>query len=242
VLTTIGPVGMAVTGLAVHPTTGVLYGTTGGSAASPNPNSLIRINRTTGVGTLIGATGLGGPVADIEFRADGTLFGWSEGSDELVTLNLTTGVGTVVGPSGQSTAGSGLAFGAGGVLFLTGEGANGELETVNPATGLVTLGPVMTGSPNGNEINALAFSAGVLYGSDFAGGGAGGAANLVRINTATGVITNLGSTINGLDAIAFAAAAAPGEGIGIPTLSEWALVLMMLLMIAAAYWAHRKRS
>ena len=243
VLSTIGPIGMPVTGLAVHPTTGVLYGTTGNGGGAPvNPNSLIRINRTTGVGTLIGATGLGNPVADITFRSDGTLFGWSEDTDDLVTLNLTTGVATVVGPSGVGTAGSGLTFGAGGVLFFTGQGATGDIATVNPATGLVTAGPALTGSPNGNQINALAFNAGVIYGSDFAGGGAGGAANLVRINTATGVITDLGPTIDGLDAIAFGAAFAPGDSVGIPTMSEWALLLLALLMVAVAFRAHRKRT
>ncbi len=242
VLSTIGPIGMAVTGLAVHPTTGVMYGTTGGNSPVA-PNSLIRINRVTGVGTLIGATGLTDPVADISFRANGTLFGWSEDTDDLVTLNLTTGVATVVGPSGVGTAGSGLAFSPGGTLFFTGQGAGGALATVNPVTGLVTAGPIMTNSPNGNQINALAFRGAILFGSDFAGGGAAGAANLITINTTTGVITDLGATIPGLDAIVFAAALAPGAGGPlVPTMSEWALLLMALLMAATAFWAARKRN
>jgi hypothetical protein len=92
----------------------------------------------------------------------------------------------------------------------------------------------MTGSPNNGPMNALAFnSAGVLFGSDFAGGGAGGAANLVTINTTTGVITNVGSTIAGLDAIAFRPAAAVAV-VPVPTLSEWATIALAMLMLVFA--------
>lgn len=241
VATTVGPIGFAVTGLAMHPTTGVLYGSTGGNAPV-SPNSLIRINTTTGAGTLIGPTGLGGPVADIEFRANGTLFGWSEGSDELVTLNLATGAGTVVGPNTLSTFGSGLAF-VGGTLYLADDGNDGVLHIINAATGAATNGPTLSGSPGaaGNPISALATRGGTLFGVDLLNSGAR-TAFLVTINPTTGVITNIGPTIAALDAIAFGVAAAPGDGTGIPTMSEWALILMILLMIATAYWARRKRS
>src|SRR6266513_5698416 len=51
VLVDLGPSGFSITGLAFDPTSGVLYGVTG--AQSPNsPSSLIRINPTTGAGTL----------------------------------------------------------------------------------------------------------------------------------------------------------------------------------------------
>src|SRR5688572_9969630 len=49
----LGPIGFAVTGLAVDPTTGKLYGST--SMQSPsNPGSIITINKSTGAGTLVG--------------------------------------------------------------------------------------------------------------------------------------------------------------------------------------------
>src|SRR5215208_1694056 len=91
VVQTIGPIGFAVTGLAFHPGTGVLYGTTG---AENDPPALITINTSTGAGTLVGNNTVG-PIADITFRSDGTLFGWTEGSDDLVTVNTATGVETV---------------------------------------------------------------------------------------------------------------------------------------------------
>jgi len=98
VSSTVGPIGFAVTGLAFHPTTGVLYGVTAVENSPPQPQpSLISINPSTGAGTLIGPVGPVGclvppanstkPVTDITFRADGTLFGWSRCTDDLVTIN-----------------------------------------------------------------------------------------------------------------------------------------------------------
>ena len=53
IVTTVGPIGFAVTGLAVHPTTGILYGTTGNRSPA-SPGFLITINTTTGAGTPVG--------------------------------------------------------------------------------------------------------------------------------------------------------------------------------------------
>jgi hypothetical protein len=94
----IGNIGFGVSALAVHPRTGILYGVTAQAPANIFTRSLIRIDRVTGAGTLIGPIGLGdGGVADIAFRADGVLFGWSENTDDLITIDINTGAGTVVG-------------------------------------------------------------------------------------------------------------------------------------------------
>ena len=203
IVSTIGPIGFPVTGLAVHPVTGVMYGTTGDEIGTP---SLITINRSTGAGTLIGPTGC--PIPDISFRADGTLFGWSRcGNGDLATINLTTGAATVVGPSGIATRtrGNGLAFSPGGVLFHSGSESNGPLRSINPVTGAATTVATLNGAAVA-PINAMAFNAaGVLYGS-LRGSPAG---SLITINTTTGSITTLGTTVAGLDAIVFATSAAP---------------------------------
>jgi WD40 repeat protein len=237
--TPIGPIGFAVTGLAFHPTTGILYGSTGGTAPI-SPNSIITINTLTGAGTLVGPTGLGGPVADITFRADGTLFGWSEGSDDLVTIDTATGVGTVVSDSGLGTSGSGIAFSPGGVLFFTGEGGdNGLLRILDPVTGLPGATTALTGGPGG-QLNALAFNAGgTLFGADnFAGG------TLVTIDTATGVVTAIGPVMAALDAIAFGPAAAPpvADTRNTPTLSEWSMFLLAMLIVFGAFLHRRKQA
>jgi len=56
--------------LATDPTTGVLYG--GGGGGNPN---IITINPNTGVGVLLGASGLGfAAISALDFDANGILF------------------------------------------------------------------------------------------------------------------------------------------------------------------------
>jgi hypothetical protein len=201
VTSTIGAIGFAVTGLAVHPTTGTLYGVTGGVDPS-NPGHLITINRTTGAGTVFGdlLAGTTNPVADITFTSDGTLYGWSEDTDELVTINLTTGVATVVGASGIGTSGSGIAASSANVLFFTGEGDTGALRTVDRATGLTTVVAPLDGLTD-NPINALAFNGSTLFGSRLDTGTF--ASELITIDTTTAAITVVGPSVDRMDAIVF---------------------------------------
>jgi DNA-binding beta-propeller fold protein YncE len=73
----VGPIGFAVTGLAVHPLTGLLYEST--SRLDPSAaSSLLLIDKTTGLGTMIGAYGVpgGSTMPDITFTPDGQLYGW----------------------------------------------------------------------------------------------------------------------------------------------------------------------
>lgn len=242
--TPIGAIGFAVTGLAVHPTTGVLYGSTGGSSPV-SPNSIITINTTTGAGTLVGAAGGGCTPADITFRSDGVLFGWCEGPDSLATFNLGTGAATIVGASGLGTFGSGIAFDNGGTLYYAGSGGSGMFRTINPATGAPTNVAALTGAPQpGGSVNAMANNptTNVLFAVNAASAGLGSATNLVTINKATAVVTNIGASVANLDGIAFAPlAAGAGASIPVPTLSEWATILLALLIAAAAVVALRRK-
>ncbi len=211
-VSTVGPIGFAVTGMAFHPTTGVLYGTTGNMSLG-TANSLITIDVATGAGTLVGPNGLG-PVADIAFDAAGTLYGWAErGQDDLVTLDLTTGAASVVADSGLDTRGSGLAFDASGVLWSAGNADSsrgGVLRTIDPITGLST-GTLPLASSTGGRLGALAFDdAGTLFAADAATTGTPASSlSLLTIDTTTGVVTQVGSTLPGLDAIAFRVTAVP---------------------------------
>jgi hypothetical protein len=211
IVTTVGPIGFAVTGLAVHPTTGILYGTTG-NASPVEPGALITIDTTTGAGTLVGQLVPGNETAaDITFGSNGTLYGWLEANtDDLVTIDLTTGAATVVGDAGLSTAGAALA-GSGNPLTLAGSGDGGLLHQIDTGTGAATPTVTLDGTTD-TEISA----------SDFHSGGTLFAvrldtdpprpAELVTINTTTGAITVIGSTVNRLDAIAFGLAA-PGPSV-----------------------------
>jgi hypothetical protein len=132
-------IGFAVTGLAIDPTTGRLYGAT--SAQSPlSPNSLIEINRQTGAGTVIGPLGL--EVTDISFESDGTLYGWTEPNDDLVVIDLTTGTAMIVADSGLNTSNPGLAFDPNDTLYLFATDnttATPAVWTIDPLTGQPTF-------------------------------------------------------------------------------------------------------
>ncbi len=202
----IGPIGFAVTGLAVDPADGTLYGstsrqTTGGA---PSPGSLITINRTTGAGTLVGDLRPDTETAaDITFTPDGALFGWLEpNSSDLVTIDKVTGAASIVGDSGLNNEGSGLASSPGGVLFLA-ESDNGPLRTVDRNTGATVTVATMNGT-KGFRVPGLAFDAmGTLFGAR-QGGSAGFEGDLITINTVTGAVTTMGPSLTRLDAITFA--------------------------------------
>jgi hypothetical protein len=237
IASTIGPIGFGVTGLAVHPTTGVLYGSTANLSPSARGN-LITIDRTTGQGTVVGPFGIPGQtMADLTFTSDGTLYGWLEGSaDDLHTIDVTTGHATLVGDSGLSTFGSGLTANAANVIFFAGSGDDGALRTIDRTTGLPTTVATLTGT-QGASVAALAFDAtGVLFGVALLGGPE--PASLTTINIATGEVTVLGDSVVGLDAIAFDA---PVPVQAIPTLSDVAFVALPLLLAGGALSQIRRQ-
>ena len=214
VVTDLGPTGFSISGLRFDPTTGVLYGSTANNGGVAR-GSLITLNPATGVGTLVGSFGIPNhTMSDIAFTKDGTLYGWAEPQrDDLHTINKATGTATSVGNSGLSTFGSGLAANSKDILFFTGNGPNGPLRTIDKTTGLPTTVATMSGAPlPGAAINALAFdSHDTLYASNGGDFGPNSPSHLVIINTTTGVITDLGPSIIGLDALAFLSTNDPEE-------------------------------
>jgi DNA-binding beta-propeller fold protein YncE len=211
VIRTVGPIGFGVTGLAIDPTTGTLYGATGrntGAGTGPNPVSLIRINRTTGAGSLVGKFRPDNEgAADLTFTPDGTLYGWLEpNTDDLIRIDKATGVATVVGDSGLDTYGSGIASNSAGVLYFAGEGDQGRLFTIDRGTGAATPIATLDGATGNPGISALAFdSSGTLFGARLPSNSstAGFASDLITIDTATGHITSKGPSIDRLDALVF---------------------------------------
>ncbi len=213
VVRTVGPIGFGVTGLAIDPTTGTLYGATGrntGPGTGPNPGSLITINRTTGAGILVGDLRPNTDVvADLTFTPDGQLYGWLEPSsttaDDLVSINKATGAATIVGDSGLSTYGSGLASNSAGVLYFAGEGESEALRTVNRTTGATTVVATLNGDAVLQRgISALAFDpSGTLFGTRLPSDSPPFNSDLITINTSTGAITSKGPSVDRLDAIVF---------------------------------------
>jgi PEP-CTERM motif len=198
----------AVTGLAFDNVTGILYGSTSNNSATGN-RELVAINPNTGAVTVIGAFGVGsGTMADLTFdTTTATLYGTGSLDGNLYSINLTTGVATAVGSSGISGAiqGVGVAANSAGQIFGAPTGANAPLVQYNKSTGAATNGPTLTGAPApAGSISAMAFnSGGTLYAVDIDNTVTSRPTDLVTINPVTGAVTNIGASVNFLDAIVF---------------------------------------
>jgi hypothetical protein len=198
------PIG--ITGLALHPRTGVLYGITAG--LSPNvPRSLVTIDPATGNATLIGPLGLA--ASDIAFDSKGKLYVWLPSLHQLGTINIVAGVVTPLGAAGNEVATGGLALDGKDVPFVAATGAAGTLDTVDPATGEVKRGPKLVGATYASAINSLTFSSrGVLYAVN-SNMGAPASTRLVTLDVASGAVTTVGALPLDTDALAFASTGPP---------------------------------
>jgi hypothetical protein len=241
--TVIGPLNDALgqnyrlTGLAFHPITGVLYGSSNNTSPT-NPQSLVIVDPLTGLVTLVGSYGQDSQtMADLTFTPDGTLYGWLEPSDDdLFSINTATGQATLVGESGIGTYGSGLAANSAGVVYFAGEGTGGRLFVVDTITGGVAPVATLDSGPAGlgSAVGAMAFSpAGTLYATVASPGGRT-PAYLVTIDPQTGQITTIGQSIDRLDAIAFGLGA-PGTEIPEPA------TLSLLVGGCLMGWLLRRR-
>jgi Repeat of unknown function (DUF6923) len=203
--TSVGSIGKAITGLAYDDTSATLYGVTAGVSLDGTERQLLVINQTNGSSTVVGSLGTN-EIEDIAFNGNGELYGWNESGDDLVRIDKATGAVTKVGESNLGvTFGNGLAFNPQGQLFGFLDGDFGHVSRIDPATGAVTTGAHLSSSPNktGTMISwaDVDCDSVTMWGvvNDF-----GGATNLVTIDTLTGAITNKGSSVRGLDAIAWA--------------------------------------
>jgi hypothetical protein len=203
--TSVGSIGKAITGLAFDDTTITLYGVTAGVSLDGTERQLLKINTATGASTLVASLGTN-EIEDIAFNGKGELFGWNETGDDLVKIDKASGAVTKVGESGLGvTFGNGVAFNPQGQLFGFLDGDFGHVFRIDPSTGAVTPGAHLSNSPNktGNMISSADVDCDsvTMWGvvNDF-----GAASNLVTIDTASGAITNKGTSVKGLDAIAWA--------------------------------------
>lgn len=226
----IGGIGFeGVTGLAFL-ASGQLVGSAKGEITGNDKFAiLISVNPGTAEGALIGTIGEGNAdgecarAPDLTYdRATDTLFATGDdcdGGDNLQFINQATGHGTLIGAYDPfNGGGNGLAISDNGVLFVT---ADEAFITVNPNTGAPTFIANLT-LPDDVFVNSLAFHpiTGELFGStiDQTDPPNERSSTLVKIDTATGVVTEIGELPNCFDALIFAEA----EREPIPALSEWA--------------------
>ncbi len=234
------PIG--VTGMAVHPSTGVLYGIT--SEQSPNnPRSLVTIDPASGSAALIGELGVVG--SDIAFDSKGTLYLWLQGTSQLGTVNTSNASVIPVGHPGPPGSPAGIAIDPAGMVYVTSKGASGTLDNVDLANGALQIGPPLTGAPFSTQINSMSFSPSGLLLAVNSNGGSPANTRLVTINTATGVVSAIGALPDDTDALAF-------TGIGTnlaPTLSTMssggrvviAVISTVLIFLAGSLLFRRRK-
>jgi hypothetical protein len=200
--------------LAFDVSTGILY-----AAAEPldsGQSFLWQVEPATGATSPVGATGIEelititAKISDIAFRSDGTLFAFLQPDPFLATLDVSTGRASVVGFSDiEGRSGNALSFdGAGRLLHAD----NADLNQLEPDTGMPTPIATLTlpdvpcpgGVVAGGRISAMDVTAeGVLYGVLNCGSGPRASPiYLVTIDPASGVITNVGTSVDGLDGLA----------------------------------------
>ena len=236
------PVGL--TGLAFHPTTGVLYGSTANNSPTFGDGRLVIVDPATAIVTSVGLYGadVTGSVTDLAFTAAGDLFGWeSAGGHQLVSIDLATGAATAIGAGlGTSVFGGGaLEFDAGGTLYVTPDGASPTataptLRSVDTTTGLTTTIGNLTPNPffgSRPTINAMSFdpAAGLMFGV-FTNRAGTALTRLLTIDLNTGALSDRGASVNNLDAIAFQPQQVPEPG------------TLTFAAAAAAFAAVRRRT
>ena len=207
IATPVGAIGFSITALAWDSTTSTLYG--GTSSIAP-VNGLITINRSTGTGTLVGAYGAGNGMSDLAIDSAGNLFGWEENNstDDLYSITKGTGVAALVGEFGAGTGTSAIAFDSTDALYFTGASTQPGcpadircLHTISTVTGGL-LSTVAESGGGGSRLGAGAsFDSSDTLFAILKTGGSGGTRSLATVNTTTGVITTIGPTAAGLDAL-----------------------------------------
>lgn len=211
---------------------GVLYGI--GTDAS-GTEDLLTINPTTGAGTLVGPLGIASPFQDMAFRnSDGALYAYSLGN--IFTISPTTGAATLLGSTGVGfQEGDGLAFSPADILYTANQT---DLETIDQSTGQATSVVDLTYPVAGSRANGMKFdkATGTLYASVVSGSDGFQANYLATIDIATGLVSDIGPTVTGLDAIAIGGTTPPP-----PTAPEPATLALLGAALAAMGLFRRGR-
>ncbi len=221
-----GVVPIGLTGLAVHPKTGIVYGITAGLARNI-PRSLVSVDLATGNSTLVGSLGLAG--SDIRFDARGTLYVWLTDDATLGVVDLGTGSASPIGKRAYADPlGGAIAIDEKGEVFVSATTAGGTLDLVDPATGRVTAGAHLSGAPYLSSLNSMAFGpADTLYAVN-SNLGAPAKTNLVQIDSVTGKVTDIGALPNDTDPIAYV----PAVSGSAPTTGNSHVIALALAFLA----------
>ena len=185
-----------------------------GEDSGSGQHKMIAVDLLTGAGTAVGPTGVessgfGDTVSGLAFRGStGVFYGHlGAGFGGLGTLDPGTGALAVIGPTlSAGCCGNGIAFSAADVLYHASEG---PLDTLDPVTGAATFLVGLTFSPPADDfprINAMDFhpTTDELFASLNDGFGGSPENYLSTIDVATGVVSIVGATADGLDGLVWA--------------------------------------
>lgn len=241
-----GAIPIGLTGLSVHPKTGVLYGITGGFAPSL-PKSLVQINPDNGSVTLVGSLGM--IASDIRFDRKGILYCWLEEMNRLGTIDVGTGAATPVPdfPAYGQTLGGGIAVDRDGVVYISANSSAGSIDTYDPSRKQLTTGPTLSGAPFVSSINSMAFSpSGTLYAVN-SNLGTPAKSRLVTIDAKTGKVQEVAALPDDVDTLAFGVTTRERSWVEMPTNTrQWtfgglALAVGLVLGLALGRVGRRRR-
>ena len=230
---------LGITGMAVHPTTGVMYGITS-PLSRTNPLSLVILNTDTGSAQMVGPLRLAG--SDIAFNRLGILFTWLPETHQLGVVNLETGNVTAIGNPAAAGPPAGLAIDASNNAYITAKGATGSVDTVDIATGAIKVGPALKGAPFDSTINSMTFTPSGLLLAVNSNQGSPAATRLITINVATGVVSTIGNLPDDTDALAFAVIPGKAEEQKMDwrTMALYALFVIALILFLVGILSGRK--
>lgn len=199
---------------------GTLYSLTDPLATvngQPAASQLLTIDPATGTTAVVGDIGFEIFEGDLDFNANGDLFGVSNtnGVSTLFTIDVATGAGTPVGTIPGVSNAAGLAFDDSGSLYLV----DVTVQAVPTQAFLVEVDIATAGVVSSVTVpQAFGLVGGLDFDSDgtlyFADGDFNGTNNLYTIDPATGAATTIGTTVDdnffgGLSGLQFAVVPEP---------------------------------
>jgi hypothetical protein len=211
-VTTIGPVGFTVNGLAWDPTSNKLYATT--ALGDVVFHGLITIDPATGAGTPVNPNlvnfGLpadpnfgGSPIHSITIDSAGNMAGWYNRfpgpgvTDTFVHIDKTTGVATAFDSTGIVTRTNGLSFAKHDFLWNISPGIAFLLD---PADGKPVASKTLS-PPKAAAIGDFDPASNKYYGLNFVPGAV--TTSLVVVDVKKGTVNTVGQTVDDLHALAF---------------------------------------
>jgi hypothetical protein len=226
-------------GMAKHPQTGVCYVMVNVTNDGPRPIAprvLGTINPQNGNISQIG--GANETFATIAFTADGTLYGitgdGASNPEVLFTINIDNGTATQVTSLGNGNDGETLGFSPLDGLLYHGSGNCLPLqifESINPQTLQITPIP-LTGEPEICEQSAMVYRSGNTFLT-------GTIDEEFYSLTTGGFLTFLGDMDHISKGLAFDCAVPSSP---VPTMSEWALIAVVIMLGLVSLIVLRRRS